>query len=74
MELGITEGTIYWKLYNYQYNLVNKNFCLTIFDFDLKNIAFFIQNTVFEDSDDPKNKIEIIMEITKEEFDFLIEK
>lgn len=74
MELAYKGDTIYWKVYNYQYNLVNKNFC---FGNILKlnpDLIELIEKTIFEDSDDPENKIETIMEFSKEEFDFLISK
>ena len=74
IELATENDMIYWKVYNYQYALINKNFCLGNLSKLNSIIMELIEKIIFEDSDDPENKIETIMEMSKEEFDFLISK
>lgn len=75
LEIAIVKENdiIYWKLYNFNYTLVNKKFTFGIEQYQ-DNIDDLIQEKIYEDSDDPENEIEALIELSKEEFDFLITK
>lgn len=72
MELAFSDENdiVYYKLYNFQYKLVNKNFTFGYKEFE--DVIELFQRVIFNDSNDSENEIETLLELPKEEFDFLI--
>ena len=72
LELAFSDENdiVYYKLYNFQYKLVNKNFTFGYKEFE--DVIELLQRVIFNDSNDSENEIETLLELSKEEFDFLI--